>query len=73
LRDGRRLERIVDLPDGMPERPASPPALEAKFSGLAEPILGPPAAAALLDLALRGTDEPITTLLAKAIPTDEVR
>jgi 2-methylcitrate dehydratase PrpD len=73
LRDGRRLERIVDLPDGMPERPASPAALEVKFSGLAEPILGPPAAAALADLALRGTDETVTTLLANAIPTDEVQ
>ena len=68
LRDGRRLERLVDLPDGMPERPASPAALQAKFSGLAEPLVGRPAAAALLDLTLQGGPEPVSTLLTHTVP-----
>jgi 2-methylcitrate dehydratase PrpD len=68
LRDGRRLERLVDLPDGMPERPASPAALQAKFAGLAEPLVGPAASTALLDLALQGRAEPVTALLARAVP-----
>ena len=68
LRDGRRLERLVELPAGMPERPASPEALREKFQGLAEPIVGPAASSALLALALEGGPQPAAELLALAVP-----
>ncbi len=63
LRDGRHLEKTVELPRGMPERPATDEQLIAKFRGLATPIIGPSAAETLLDLVLSGDRQPVRALM----------
>ena len=68
LRDGRRLETVVDVPRGMPERPASDDELIEKFRGLAAPIVGPNAAETLLELVLGGRDEPVSRLMLRTAP-----
>ena len=47
LRDGRRLERYVDAPRGMPDRPVADADLIDKFLGLASPVSGRTARAPL--------------------------
>lgn len=56
LRDGRRLERQVDVPRGMPEDPVTPDELLAKFRRHAAPIIGEPEAERLLEL-VRGSED----------------
>jgi 2-methylcitrate dehydratase PrpD len=73
LRDGRRLERYVDVPRGMPDRPVTEQDLLDKFLGLATPVLGPAAAERLAELVLEGGREParaLTSLLVPASSTD---
>jgi 2-methylcitrate dehydratase PrpD len=45
---GAVLERRVDVPRGMPENPAEPAELRAKFRALADPVVGPERAAAIV-------------------------
>ncbi len=53
LRDGREVRASTTTPLGSLENPMSDAALGEKFLGLAEPVLGGPAAARLLDNAWR--------------------
>jgi 2-methylcitrate dehydratase PrpD len=68
LRDGRRLERHVDVPRGMPDRPVTEQDLLAKFLGLAGPVLGTAAAQGLANLVLDGGREPVRTLTTRLVP-----
>ncbi len=67
MRDGRRLEARVEVPRGMPERPATEEELLAKFRGLAAPLLGPDRVEALAGLVLTGVEEPTRTLAALVV------
>ena len=55
LSDGRTLERLVRGARGYPDRPASPEALDGKFTTCARRSVPPEAAAAALEF-LRGLD-----------------
>lgn len=68
LRDGRRLEAYVDVPRGMPERPASEAELVAKFSGLAEPVIGGVATEALRGFVLDGGRAAVRRVMAQTAP-----
>lgn len=68
LRDGRRLDTCVDLPRGMPERPATDDELLAKFRGLAEPVVGVAATTALCEKVLSGGHVPVHQLVALCTP-----
>ena len=70
LADGRRLERYVDVPRGMPERPVTPQELIDKFHGLAGPVVGPTSARALGTLVLHGGLEPVRALTALLVPAE---
>jgi 2-methylcitrate dehydratase PrpD len=68
LRDGRRLERYVEVPRGMPDRPVTEQDLTDKFLGLAAPLLGPAAAQGVAELVLHGTQEPVRAFTARLVP-----
>ncbi|MFB9971882.1 hypothetical protein ACFFMP_18680 [Pseudoroseomonas cervicalis] len=66
LRDGRVFEHEQPTRKGDPEDPLTDAELDAKFSDLAEPVLGQDAAAALRALVLRGTALPGALALGPA-------
>jgi 2-methylcitrate dehydratase PrpD len=72
LRDGRRLERYVEVPRGMPDRPVTDEELIDKFRGLAGAVLGPPAAASLAALVLHGGREGVRALTTRLVPPPAV-
>lgn len=71
LRGGRRLEAYVDLPRGMPERPATREELVVKFRSLACPVLGQADARTLEDAVLDGKGLPVRSLVALTQPTED--
>lgn len=62
LHDGRRLERQVDVPRGMPEDPVTPDELLAKFRRHTAAIIGEPDAERLLDFVTGSGDVPVRSI-----------
>ncbi|MFC5819510.1 MmgE/PrpD family protein [Nonomuraea harbinensis] len=66
LRDGRELRRLAEAP-GSPAAPMSGEEIEAKFLGLAEPVIGRRAARYVRDAVLALADDgPVLAVLAPA-------
>lgn len=69
LRDGRRMHVFVEHAIGSLHRPMSDAALEAKFSGMADPVLGAPRTASLIAACWQLGDAPdVRALAALATP-----
>lgn len=69
LRDGRQLEAQVDVPRGMPERPATADELARKFLSLAAPCIGLMQAEQLRQMVLEAAPGlPVRELLALTVP-----
>jgi 2-methylcitrate dehydratase PrpD len=69
LTDGRRIHVLVEHAIGSLERPMSDTQLEAKFHGLADPILGSPATGRLIAACREtGSAADVRALVAQAVP-----
>ncbi len=68
LKDGRTLHRFQPTRKGDPDAPLSDAELSEKFTELAAPVIGAPAAAALLDRLWRGDALPGALPLLAAAP-----
>jgi len=68
LKDGRLLESRVDIPHGMPERPATEDELVLKFRRLAAPVIGDDTVARLMEMVLGGSEQSVRELLALTVP-----
>ena len=66
LKDGRRLEKLIEHVVGSVERPMSDADLEAKFLGLADGVLPAAQARQLLDLCRKVDKLPRAAELARA-------
>jgi 2-methylcitrate dehydratase PrpD len=68
LDDGRVLERRVDIPTGLPEKPATAAQVEAKYRDLAVPVLGDDGAQRVIELTrdLRSLTD-ITVLMSACV------
>ncbi|MDP3758916.1 MAG: MmgE/PrpD family protein [Ramlibacter sp.] len=69
LADGRRVHVFVEHAIGSLQRPMSDAQLEAKFHGLADPVLGPPAAARVIETCWNVAGAPeLRSLAALCVP-----
>jgi 2-methylcitrate dehydratase PrpD len=69
LKDGRRVHVFVEHAIGSLQKPMSDAQLEAKFHGLADPVLGADATRRLLDASWKLGDAPgVRALVALAVP-----
>jgi 2-methylcitrate dehydratase PrpD len=69
LRDGRRIHVFVEHAIGSLQKPMSDAQLEAKFHGLADPVLGAPASSRLIAACWQtGSAPDVRALVALALP-----
>ncbi|MDE2298068.1 MAG: MmgE/PrpD family protein, partial [Burkholderiales bacterium] len=69
LTDGRRVQVVVEHALGSTERPMSDAALDAKFHGLADPVLGAPRCNELIEVCRAAANAPdLRRLVALAQP-----
>jgi hypothetical protein len=66
LADGTALQQRVDIPTGLPEKPATAAQVEAKYRDLAVPVLGDEDANRVIDLARNLASLPDVTALMSA-------